>query len=476
MVRTLFLMPLFACQAQLDTESGPSFGGDLSFAAAARALDAGQLPDPGDLSEAGLLSGLPVAIGQSPCPARTCVSARSAWIDDGLLVGIGIDGTPVRPPVELAFALDASCSVAGSEDVRAATVEIALEAMGPQDRLALCGFTGPVAPLIPSGPVDAAHARRALAVLDELPAFEEVLRRWPADSLEELLATLLGGEADADTGLPGEPTDTGTPVPDSDDGELERAIDLVLELIELTEGDPVLEAALFTLARDPGSAVDQAAAVVLESLPDGTEDRASRLVFVSDFEGASATQAVEQAAERYVGTSVLGVTAFADTAEMNALATSPGAHTFDALEPAAALATWEQRFDALVAPNAWGVQIDLDPVSEHDWSLERRFGATAGTEGASAFFASTGHAVQAVVLKPRVDAPSQPRFVVELATAAGTETLGTWARVPNRLVQRPWGEGDDEVALELAWRVALYDAVAAQASEALELWDVRNAR
>lgn len=472
MFRSLLWLPLFACQAQQEAASGPSFGGDLGYAAAERSLNAGVLPDPGALSEAGLLAGLPLAINPTPCIERACLATRAAWIDEGLLVGIGIEGAPVRPPVELAFLLDASCSVAGSEDVRAATVEVALDALGPSDGLALWGFTGEVAPLLPSGPVDADRARRALEALDLLQPFIEVLRDWPADSLEELQQLLLDSAEVGDTGLD---RDTGIPEPLAEQ-DLDGALDLVERLLELTADNPVLEEALFTLASRSGSAVDEAARTALDSLPDGTEERASRLVFVSDFDGASALQAVSDAAERHVGTSVLGITASADTTAMNDLAAVAGAHTFDALEPSAALATWEQRFDALVAPNGWGLQVTLAPGSQADWSIVRRFGHTSGTEGANAWFASSGNGVLALVLEPHRSDPSQPRFVVELATADGTETLGTWSRVPNRLIERSWGEGDDEVALELAWRIALYDAVTEQAPEALALWDLRTAR
>ena len=62
--------------------------------------------------------------------------------------------------------------------------------------------------------------------------------------------------------------------------------------------------------------------------------------------------------------------------------------------------------------------------------------------------------------------------ILLLAVIGALATAGVMMlRKPGREDERRSG-----MAKALAWRVALYDAVAAQASEALELWDVRNAR
>jgi hypothetical protein len=466
MLRSFFLIATTACVAQQSAQPGPSFGGDLSFLEAEARLNAGYLPDPELLTEAGLLSGSPIAIGQQPCEERVCLATRSVWTEDGLLVGIGIDGVPVRPPVHLAFALDASGSMEGSEDVRAATVEIALDALDTADQLSVWAFTSEVVELVPMGTVDPTQTRNALAALDHLSAFRDVLREVEGDSFEAILARLLETEASESNGDTGDTGDTGL----ADD--LDGPIDLMLELIELTEDTPWVEDGLFRLAESSGSAVAEAAETVLASLPDGTEARASRMALVSDFDGSSALGVVEEAAERHVGTSVLGLTADADSTKMRDLATAPGAHTFEAAEPSAALAQWEERFDAVVAPNAWGLSVALDPASEADWTLVRQFGGTTD-EGVQAYFASNSHAVLAAVLQPRTPEPAQPLFQVTVTTAEEDLTAATWSRVPLRLVETPWGVGDDEVALDLAWRVALFDAVSNGDAAALDLWEAR---
>lgn len=473
----LLTVTLLACQAQQPSDLGPSFGGDPGFAAAAHALDAGELPDPGALSEAGLLAGRPIAVGQQPCEARACISARSAWMDEELAVAVGIDGAPVRPPVDLAFVLDASCSVAGSEDVRATPVEIALEALGPDDQLAIWGFTDAVEELLPMGPVDAEEARLVLEGLDRLHELAGVMDELPAAAEDfETMIELLLAQGTHDSGLFDEAelgVDTGLGALDTGDPVDEQALQLLWDLQELADASKhdLLEPGLISLAVELGSAIGPATEVVATTLPDGTSRRASRLVVVSDFDGSSAEEAVVEAADRFVGTSVLGITAAHDRTAMAQLASAPGAHTFDADDPAQALASWERRFDALVAPNAWKLELELDPVSESDWSLARRFGTTdADGRGANAFFASNGHGTLGLVLKPRVEEPRQPRFVLTLTTEDGEEQIGTFARVPVPLLHYPWGQGDDEVALELTRLIRLFDAVQQGDEQAIELW------
>jgi hypothetical protein len=201
----------------------------------------------------------------------------------------------------------------------------------------------------------------------------------------------------------------------------------------------------------------------VDSLPDGSETRASRLVLVSDLQGELPTEAVEAAAARGVGTSVLGVTASTDRIAMAAIASAPGAHMLDAVEPSAALESWEARFDAWVAPTSWGLAIELSEWSSVHWTLVRRVGTTdLDGLGANAVFASRSHGMLALVLEPKVQDPDPPVFIANSTRLDGVHTLATWSQVPVRLVGDDWGEGEDVVAIQLAWRVALVDAIAEQ--------------
>lgn len=155
---------------------------------------------------------------------------------------------------------------------------------------------------------------------------------------------------------------------------------------------------------------------------------------------------------------------------MTALARAPGAHTLDATDPADALGRWEARFASLVAPNAWGVTLTLS--EGQDWTLSRRVGTTdADGLGANAYFASHGHAARGVVLTPTSDDPAPPVLAVTLTTETGEQTLLTPVRLPNRLLETDQAQGDDVVAFEFAWALALADAVADGDTAALTLWE-----
>jgi len=435
-----------ACTAQHPTQAGPTFGGDQRAHAALAQLASGTLPDTAP-TEAGILAAWPVAIPRVRCDEGLCLDARAAWLpDDDLLVAVGVDAVADRADAHVAFALDASGSVDGYEDVRAASVEVALEQLDDDDELAVWAFTGVAVPLVASAPVDAAHratVRTALHALDQLPVVRQLVATTEGcddDSLDALLrcAPHVDGEG-----------------PDP------QALEALSELVA-SSPDEALGDRLLALARDDGSAIDEAAATVLETLPDGGVHRASRFVLVSDLGGPSATEAVSTAAERYVGTSVLGLTPTADPDQAAQLATAPGAHTLDAVSPAHALAAWEARFDALIYPLAWGVGLDLHPDSEAHWVLERRVGTTdAEGLGANALFASTHHGILGAVLRPVRDDPPPPRLVLTLDTPAGEVAGSVASLVPRRWITTDWGEGDDEVALAVAWRLALRDAIEA---------------
>lgn len=439
--RPLWLVLAVACTAQYPAELGPTFGGDQRATAALTSMASDELPTQ-PLTEAGLLAAWPVAVGRVRCDLGLCLDARAAWLpDDELLVAVGIEAVVERAPATVAFALDASGSMEGYEDVRAAAVQIGLDHLDQHDEAGLWAFTGAAVELVPAAPVDDALGEEvhiALAALDGLPVVRAATAEGTAcdegfDALRDLAP------------------------------EREALAEWV-ELVELST-NPELGEQLLTLVCDDGSTIDEATAEVLASLPDGTVDRASRLVLVSDLGGPSAAEAVRQAAERFVGTSVLGVTEQTDTEQAAALATAPGAHTLEAPSPAHALAQWDARFDALLYPLAWDLDLQLSEASRAHWTLERHVGATdADGTGANALFASRHHGVLGVVLSAAgaPDATAVPPVLeLTLQTPVGDVVAGVASRVPYRLIRTDWGEGDDEVALAVAWRMALVDAVSA---------------
>ena len=118
--RPLWLVLAVACTAQYPAELGPTFGGDQRATAALTSMASDELPTQ-PLTEAGLLAAWPVAVGRVRCDLGLCLDARAAWLpDDELLVAVGIEAVVERAPATVAFALDASGSMEGYEDVRAA--------------------------------------------------------------------------------------------------------------------------------------------------------------------------------------------------------------------------------------------------------------------------------------------------------------------------------------------------------------------
>jgi len=477
-VRTVLVSVPFvlaACTAQHDTSLGPTFGGDQRAAAAVERLASGGMPVT-PLTEAGLLAAWPVAVGRVTCGEGLCLDARAAWLpDDELLVAVGVDVVAERAPATVAFALDASGSMQGYEDVRAASVEVALDHLESDDALGLWAFTGTAVELVPVAAVtdeQRDEVRRTLRVLDELPllrrlvaeregcrsSFDELFSELPTDAFDT--ADTADTAHTADTGLAS--LDTGWYPPPIAGAEAFR------EAVEAS-ANPELGDRLVDLVCDDGSAIDEAAATVLASLPDGSVDRASRMVLVSDMGGPSARPVVVEAASRFVGTSVLGVTPDGDSRAAVELASAPGAHTLDAPTPAHALASWDARFDQLVYPLAWDVDLALSDDSTDDWVLERHVATTDDDQtGANALFASQGHGVLGVVLRPLNDDPAPPRLAMHLLTPIGEVTAAVASLVPYRLISTDWGEGDDEVALAVAWRLALVDAVKAGDEEAVQ--------
>lgn len=470
------LVPLAAaCTAQFDTTSGPSFGGDQRAAHALQQLVAGDEVE-GAVTEAGVLAAWPVAVNRFACREGPCLDTRSAWLpDDGLLVAIGMDAVVERDPVDLAFALDGSGSMSGFEDARAAAVEVALDRLTADDELAVWAFTSVAEELVASEPLTDAHraeVRIALQALDGLPVVRELRGMQPeacSGTFDDLFVGA-GPTDSADTGRPAVWADTG-----SWGGDLPEGAGALRDLVD-TSSNERLGDQLLGLVCEDGSAIDEAAAMVLESLPDGTVERNRRMVLVTDLGGPSAQTAVEAAAERFVGTSVLGVSATSDTSAATALAAAPGAHTLDAPTLAHALATWEARFDAFMDPLAWDVHVDLADGSADDWVLERRVGTTdADRTGANAWFASMGNGVLGAVLRPVGEDPDPPVLTLTFATPDGDTTAYVPTRWPYRLIHTDWGEGDDEVALSVAWRLALTEALqAGDTSWAQELLEARR--
>lgn len=473
-----FSMLASACTAQLDTTSGPTFGGDQRAREALTVLDA---DDPEAITEAGVLAAWPVAVGRFACASGPCLDTRSTWMPGGdLLVAIALDAVVERDPVDLAFALDASGSMSGVEDARSAAVEVALDHLDDEDVLAVWAFTGTVEELVPAAPVTDSHraqVRLALRALDGLPLLRGMVARPGA--CEGTFDDLFDGVVDtADTGDTGWDTgDTGWDTGDTggigwgatgggwpDGGEVVALRELVRTSQHTELGDMLLN-----LACEDGSAIGDAVAPVLDSLPDGSGDAPSRMVLVTDLGGPSALDAVVEAANRFVGTSLLRVSEVGDVEEALAIAEVAGAHTLEAPTLAEALVTWDARFDALVDPLAWDVDVALADSSSSQWSLERVAGTTdADATGANAWFASEGHGVLGAILEPTASDPEPPVLRLTFTTPEGAHVVRVPARLPVRLIRTRWGEGDDEVALAVAWRLALVAALQDGDADAVE--------
>ncbi len=140
-------------------------------------------------------------------------------------------------------------------------------------------------------------------------------------------------------------------------GGILRGLDELLALGELAD-------AVGALACGGGTDVHAAIEDGLWELEDETADRATRLVVVSDLEGGADPQdLVDEAGERFVGTTLLGITAAGAREVGRRLAAAPGGLYLDA-DPAEALYTWDLRFDALLAPTSFGLEANRVPKRE----------------------------------------------------------------------------------------------------------------
>lgn len=461
------LLMLTACMPDAPVGTGPTLGGDTRWAEAEQALRAGVLPAPDAFSEAGFLEAFPFPTADVPCAAATCLWPHVAELPDGTwLAAVGLEGAIAargpegsglleRAPADVSFALDASCSVAGAADVRAAAVLLGLDHLDVGDGLAISAFRDRAATLLELRPADAegvAWAEEAIVALDTLPELEaalnEAIRLLPdADPCGDpgaLAAALEDCAISQEDPHPcGPPWDVGPDV-EPEIAEL-RGADARFELDNAALG-PALVALACGEGTDVAAGLEEAAA----SLSFGTTDRAARIVLVSDLQGAEdAVEVAEEAAARFVGLTLMALTQGVDRGAAAELARVPGALLLEAAEPELALATWAERFDLLVAPRLWSLRVEEARAVR---------GATDGV-GAAAVFASRGHGVLGAVLEA-TEGPALLRLAAH--TPEGPERLTLAVKAPVGAVETPFGRGESIPALQLAVRLALVDALSAE--------------
>lgn len=150
---TLALLPFLAACAELviDGGLGVSPGGSQDVGFARDRIAAGQIPDQEHFTAEGLFSEHTLPLTGAPCEAllcpRTATTVHHPYEgDDALLVqlGFGTEVTPdtfERPPLDLVFLIDVSCSMTGSplEHAKEALVA-ALDHLGPADHAALVEY------------------------------------------------------------------------------------------------------------------------------------------------------------------------------------------------------------------------------------------------------------------------------------------------------------------------------------------------
>lgn len=364
-MRTAVLGVLAACAGQT-AGTGPTFGG------------AGR--------EARVLAEHPVDLRWRPCAGPLCLTAQTAWLRSGeLLVAVGVEGEgPPPQPVDVVFVLDDSGSVSGSTDVRDAAAELGLDALQEGDTAAVVAFRSEGHVLLPPTPLPEARreAEAALRALDGLPGVQATFAELGLDPCAEPVEdVLLAAEDLADP-----------------------AWDALWEA-----PDPV---AVLALACDTGTDVAAGFGTGRVLVPPGSPERASRVVLVSDLDGADEAQGlVEAAADAWIGTTLLAITSAADLAAGEALAQAPGGLLLDGEDPADALGVWAARGRSLLVPTSWGLELTL--ADDAGWRLVRAVGPTdAAGDGVNATFASQDHGVFGVLLRPTTDDPAMPELRV----------------------------------------------------------------
>lgn len=445
---------LAGCSAD-EADRGPTFGGDARWSAAAEALDGGRVPGRGDVDVAGFLAAHPLALDQEPCDEPLCVAAKAAWRDDGTLwVALSVEGAPEdRPPADVAFALDRSSSTEAAADVTAATVGIALDHLRSDDTVAITAFRSESHLIVAPGPVtelQRAWAWEALGALDEAPEVEDVLPRVEVlteqvacESAPEELISILEACGSLDVDESGEhPCGEAWPV---EDDELDR----LSETLDLWSGwwaspNPELGAGVEGVLCDSGTDVAAGLEGAGDLLPNGSEARGARVFVASDFDdGLEAVQIAGSLASYGVGTTVLALTESYERDIAGQIAQAPGGLLLDATHPEDALFALDSRFDALLIPRAWGLEVGLAD-DDRSWSVVRHLGTTdAAALGANAVFASQRHGVLGVVLDPSGTRDRDPMLVVKVRHLDGTDEHPVWVAQPAGLIHAGEFRGDD---------------------------------
>lgn len=178
---TLALLPFLAACGELviDGGLGVSPGGSQDVGFARDRIAAGQIPDQEHFTAEGLFSEHTLPLTGAPCEALLCPRTaatvhRPYEGDEALLVqlGFGTDVTPEtfeRPPLELVFLIDVSCSMTGSplEHAKEALLAAA-DHLGPADHAALVEYGSQPVVRARSMPMDDAgreHLRDAVHAL-----------------------------------------------------------------------------------------------------------------------------------------------------------------------------------------------------------------------------------------------------------------------------------------------------------------------
>lgn len=447
----------FGCQPDLDAKPGPTFGGSTASEAE---------------SPSAFLAHHPVDVAEGTCKEAICVETRIAVLpDDRWLVALGVEGmAPTQPTGDLIMALDLSGSVQTSSDVRAAVVEIAAEQL--VGSAGIVGFRGTPQWLLEPTEVDMAEqVTEVLRAIDRSEAFTNTIRDSTPLALGTDLCVADPHEVALFLGDCAAFTDAWSGVPDAQrpthecgmawewigTDDVQEAIDIWEELGQLRQGrNLLLGPGIQQLACTDGTDVEAALKMAYHEAPDATPWRASRVLLVSDLEGgAKAVDIVSEGAKRFVGLTVMGVTAGMDTHAARTLAAQPGALFLGGDDPAGALAAWELGFDRFLEPRAWSMQIAVDEA----FTINEVFGATDESHtGINAVFASTDHGVVGLVVTP----PSDPRWMTTTLTyqlPGGPQTIQSNAHVPLGLLHTDFGGTDHAPVLKLAARKLIFEAI-----------------
>ncbi|MFT4621513.1 MAG: hypothetical protein ACI8PZ_000165 [Myxococcota bacterium] len=447
-VNMVWLFLLLACAPDVGPGDGPTFGGD-----------------PRTSSPAGWLAHAPLAVDDDECAAPVCLRTAAAWRpDDGLLIALGVEGALTRdeigridrPPADLVLVLDASGSVDEALDVRDAAAEITLDHLRADDTIAVVGFRAAPGLLLPPtrGMSGREWAMQALDALDAISDMQQFMQAFAPDCCDEgsLWDAVDGFHACVEVEPPCAAWADASPEARTAFADTAADLEAWLDSDNLSLSDGLL-----AIACADGTDVPAALELAFSAAPTGTEARASRVVLVSDADGAAAAvPATRAAAMRWVGLTTLGITSAMDPDAAVALAHVPGGLFVSAVDPAEALATWDASFDRLVAPRLWGLSVEVAEQSEGDWTLVDLFGATHAA-GVATVFASTDHAALGVTLRSTGDPRLTPFITVSAHGPGWSDTTRLAARLPLNALDTPVGRGEELAALRLAARIDLYE-------------------